>query len=154
MITEPLVIEGLAGPVVVSTNMFSGKSTVTVGGIPAQRTGRSVFQLPTDNGGTVPAKVQAAKMFDPYPVIEISGSKHRTGPASPLWMTVVSLLPIALVIGGALGATLGVLGVFSNLAIARSNQSTVSKLLLMIAVLIVAVVAYLVLAAALTLAID
>lgn len=150
MITEPLVIDGLAGSVVVNTNMFSGKSTVTVGGVPAQSTGRSLFELPTADGGTVSAKVRGAKMFDPYPVIEINGSKHRTGPASPLWMTVVSLLPVVLVVGGAVGAIIGVLAVFSNLAVARSGLSTIVKLFLMIGILVVAVLAYLVFAVALT----
>lgn len=144
MITDPIVIDGLAGPVVVTTNMMSGKSTVTVGGIPAQGTGRGRFQLPTADGGAVEAKVHAAKMIDPYPVIEINGTKHRTGPASPVWMTVLSLLPIVLLVGGALGAVIGVVAVFSNLAIARTAQSTAAKVVLMVVVLVGAVVSYLV----------
>lgn len=145
MRTEPVTIDGLAGPVVVTMNTFTGRSSLTVGGVPANGTRRGNYTLPTANGGTVAARVRA-NLLDPYPTIEIAGVKHRTGPAVPVLLRVLSLLPLVLVVGGAIGGAMGGLGAVGNLALARGSQSTAVKAAMMIMVLVGAAVAYLVIA--------
>lgn len=154
MRSDPIVIDWLGGRAVVDTNMFSGTTSVTVGGIPAQGAPRGNYELTTASGGTVPAKVRVTP-FHPYPTIETNGGKYRTGPASSIVMTVVGLLPLALVfVGEGLGGAVGAGGAVANVAIARSSRSTVMKVLLMVVVFVVAVAAYLVVAAAVLSAIS
>lgn len=133
MRTAPVTIAGLAGPVVVEHNSFTGKSTVQVGSSWAEAQGRGWFLLPTAAGGTVRGRVRKP-LVDPYPSVEIDGFKHRTGPESPVLLKVLTLLPLALMIGGLFGALLGVLGITANLAIARGPQSTGAKAALMLLV--------------------
>lgn len=143
MRTEPTTIQGLAGPVVVDMNTLTGKSTLTVGGVPAQGRRRGHYLLPTADGGTVEARVRAT-LLDPYPILHIDGAKHRTGPASPLVLRVLGLLPLLLLaVGGAVGGALGALGVIANLAVQRSSQSTAVKAMVMLAVLAAVTLAYL-----------
>lgn len=147
MRTEPVTIRGLAGPVVVTMNTFTGRSSVTVNGAPVQGGRRGGYDLPTANGGTVPAKVRA-NLLDPYPIIEVGGVKHRTGPQVPAALRVLTLLPLILVLGGAIGGLLGGVGAVTNLAVARTRQSTAAKAGIMVLVLLAAAVAYVVVASA------
>src|SRR4051794_36151972 len=55
MRTEPMVVEGLAGPVVLDVNAFTGKHSVTVGVQQVRGTRRGNYTLPTLDGRTVPA---------------------------------------------------------------------------------------------------
>jgi len=145
--SEPLAIRGLAGPVVVEANNFTGRYTVTVGGRPAPRIGRARYALPAAGGGTVKAVVRGG-FFDPYPSLEINGLKHRTGPPVPMPLRILALVPIVLVGFGALGGLIGAFGVIANLAVARLPQSPLVKALLMLGVLALAVVTFAVLASA------
>jgi hypothetical protein len=148
--TEPVDIEGLAGPVVVTVNRLTGKPSITVGGHPATRIRRATYTLPTADGGTVAARLRTS-LADPYPIIEIAGVKHRTGPSVPLALRVLALLPIALVaVGGAIGGAIGVVGVIGNLAILRGARSAAVNAVLLIVVLVAAVVAWTIVVAALT----
>lgn len=143
MYTEPVTIEGVAGPVVVNSNAMTGKNTLTVGGAPVPGGRRGRFELPAVGGGTVPAKVRT-NLMDPYPTIEVAGVKHRTGPASPLVLKILGLLPFGLIAGGLVGALLGFAAVTTNLAVTRTDQPTVVKAVLMIVVLMAAIGAYLI----------
>ena len=104
MQTEPLTVAGLAGPVVVTTNSFTGRNTVTVGGQPAALIARRRYALPAANGRTVEGTV-SARFFDPYPTLELNGVRHRTGPEVPVALRILALVPIALAgLGGLVGA--------------------------------------------------
>jgi hypothetical protein len=149
MRTEPMTIDGLAGPVVITVNSFTGKHSVTVGGHPASGTRRGIYTLPTVDGRTATAKLRSS-LLEPHPSLEIAGVRHRSGPALPLALRVLALLPAVLVIGGVIGGLIGALGILGNLAIARGQQSTVVKALLMIGILVVAIVAFSLVAAAIS----
>jgi hypothetical protein len=151
--TEPLVIAGLAGPVVLAFGFLGTKFSITVGGRPATRTGRGRYSLPAAGGGAVEATVRSG-LLDAYPTLEIDGVKHRTGPMVPLPLRVLALVPIVLVgFGGLVGGLIGALGVMVNMAIARLPASAVVKALLMLGVLVVTVVVWIVVAGAIGLAI-
>jgi hypothetical protein len=149
MRTEPMVVEGLAGPVVLDVNAFTGKHSVTVGVHQVKGSRRGNYTLPTLDGQTVAAKLHSS-LLDPHPSIEINGVRYRTGPSLPLALRVLVILPLVLLIGGLIGGLIGALGVGANLGIARAQQSTVVKTLLMIVVLIVTVLVFAVLAAAIS----
>ena len=153
MNTEPISIDGVAGPIVVTTHAFWGRPAVTVGGLPALRTGKRQYTLPVTAGGAVEATLRSG-FADPYPTLEINGVKHRSGPPVPLALRVLALVPIALIgFGGLLGGLIGGLGVMANLAVASQPRSAVVKALLMLGVLVVAVVVWIVVAAAIGLAV-
>ncbi|NEA36217.1 hypothetical protein [Streptomyces sp. SID13031] len=147
MRTEPMVVEGLAGPVVLAVNAFTGKHSVTVGGYQVSGTRRGNYTLPTADGRTVAAKLHSS-LLDPHPSIEIAGVRYRTGPSLPVAVRVLVVLPLVLLVGGLIGGLIGAIGVGANLGIARGQQSTAVKSLLMIGVLILTVVVFVVLAAA------
>jgi len=139
MNTEPITIDGVAGPIVVTTNAFWGHPVVTVGGVPAPRTGRGQYALPAATGGAVDATVRAA-LTDPYPTLEVNGVRHRTGPRVPVVLRVLALLPFLLAVGGALGGLVGALGVVANLAVARTRSPAIVRALIMIGIGVVAYV--------------
>jgi hypothetical protein len=142
-----MVIDGIAGPVAVTVNPFTGRHTVTVGGHPAAATGRRTVALPTTDGRTVTATVHSG-LVDPYPTIEIAGVRYRTGPSLPVGLRVLALLPLVLLIGGLIGGAIGGLGVVINLAIARRSRSTALTSLLMIMVFAIAVITFMFVVAA------
>ncbi|RZU72178.1 hypothetical protein EV384_0523 [Micromonospora kangleipakensis] len=125
MRTEPIVIDRVDGPVTVEVNTF-GNPRVLVGGIPG--TGRrDVFDLPAVGGGTVRAKLKT-KLLDAYPVIEIDGVNHRTGPETPVVLRILIMIPFLLAIkGGLIGGAFGVVGFVGNHSIARNDRSTGAK---------------------------
>jgi hypothetical protein len=127
----------------VEMNTFTGRGTISVGGIP-EHGRRGIFELPAEGGGRVRAKLRAS-LLDPYPTIEVDGVKHRTGPESPIILRLLGLLPFGLVfVGGLIGGLIGGVGVCVNLAVARGKQSMAVKALLMTLVLMGAALAYLV----------
>jgi hypothetical protein len=147
--TEPISIDGVAGPIVVTTNAFWGRSAVTVGGVPTPRTGKRQYALPAAAGGAVEATVRSA-FADPYPTVEVNGVQHRTGPSIPVVLRVLVPLPILLVaVGGALGGLIGALGLVANLAVARTRTPPVVKALIMVGVSVVAYLLWLAIAVAL-----
>jgi hypothetical protein len=145
----PITIDGVAGPVVVTTPTLWGKPSLTVGGQPAARVGSRQYLLPATAGGTVDAALRTG-FADPYPSVEINGVRHRTGPKVPVVLRVLALLPILLVAGGALGGLIGALGVVANLAVARTRIPSVAKAPIMIGVGAVAFLVWLAVAAALS----
>jgi len=146
--TEPITIDGVAGPVVVSTNMFWGHPVVTVAGQPATRAAKRQYDLPASAGGTVPATLRTG-VADPYPTVEVNGVRHRTGPKVPMVLQILALLPIALVaIGGLLGGLLGALAFAVNVLVARTRLHAALKALLMLVIGAVAFVILLVIAGA------
>ncbi|MET7948435.1 hypothetical protein [Micromonospora sp. NPDC005324] len=153
MNTEPLHVAGVAGPIVVATKAFFGHPAVTVGGVPAPRTGKR-YALPTVDGGVVQATVRVA-FADPYSTVQVNGVQHRTGPSIPVFLRILVLLPILLfTVGGLLGALVGALGVAANLTIVRSRMTTAVKALAMVGVVVGTVIVWLTIAVALNAALS
>lgn len=150
--TEPISIDGVAGPIVVTTNAFRARPVVTVSGVPAPRTGGHQYALPAAGGGAVEATVRSA-FADPYPTVEVNGVRHRTGPSVPAALRVLTLLPILLMVavGGALGGLIGALGFVVNVgAVTRIRTPTAVKALIMVGVSAVAFVLWLAVAVVVT----
>lgn len=98
--TEPISIDGVAGPIVVTPRALWGQPTVSVGGVTVSRSGRRQYTLPAVDGGAVKATVRTT-FTDPYPTAEVNGVQHRTGPSLPVILRVLTPLPILLItIGG------------------------------------------------------
>lgn len=144
MQTRPIMIDGIAGPVVVESNFFD-RCKVTVNGVPV--TGRRRrFPLPTTEGRTIEARVRTT-LVDPHPVIEIGPERYRTGPEVPKTLQLLTVLPFGAIMVGVAGAGVGGMvggivagaGVAVNQAISRSTRSTWAKGALMVVVSLVAV---------------
>ncbi|WP_123826997.1 hypothetical protein [Micromonospora globispora] len=135
MRTEPIHINGLAGPVVVATQTL-GAAKIMVGEQNATRTRRNRYLLPAADGTLVDATLSSG-LFDPWPSIDIAGVKHRTGPRIPVLLQILIALPFLLVLagGGLIGGLIGGTAMVINIAIARGRQSTPVKALLMLCVL-------------------
>lgn len=142
MKTDPIIIDGVAGPVVVTLPTFFGTHALLVGGQPAPRIRRRRYALPTTTGGTVEALLRTG-FADPYPTVEVNGARFRTGPQTPVALRVLTLLPLLLVpIGGCLGGLIGALGFIANVTVARTRIPSAAKALSMIGVSAVALVAW------------
>ncbi|SCL33723.1 hypothetical protein GA0070624_4806 [Micromonospora rhizosphaerae] len=148
MRTEPIQIDGLAGPVVVTAPNFRPAS-ITVGDQTATRTRANNYLLPAADGTMKEAKLHGG-LFDAYPTIEIAGVKHRTGPAVPALLQILAVLPFVVFIfvlrGGLIGGLIGGIAMGVNLGIARGARSTPAKAGLMICVLAGGAVALLMIA--------
>lgn len=146
MQTEPVTIDGVAGPVVVDSNVLTGRCAVTVNGTAVPRQRRR-FALPTTYGDPVEATVRTS-LVDPYPVIQLGPKRYRTGPQIPQLLQVLTVLPFGAillgltgaVVGGLLGGVVAGAGVAVNQTISRSGQSTATKAGLMFTVLVMVLV--------------
>jgi hypothetical protein len=147
--TEPLNVRGLAGPLVVTHNFLTGRLTMTVGGRPAERIGRTRrYALPAAGGGTVEGEVRGG-FFDPYPSVYVGGVAHRTGPLVPVALRVLALLPVLLLLGGLLGGLVAALGVAVNQVVVRLSQPNMLKAVMMLGVAVGCYIVWYILAAAL-----
>ena len=72
---------------------LTGKHSMTGGGQPAAGNRRGHYNLPTDDGRTVGARLRVS-LLDPYPTIEIAGVKHRTGPGLPVALRILGAAPV------------------------------------------------------------
>jgi hypothetical protein len=142
MRTEPVNIDGLAGPLVVELTPITGRHSIMVDGEPTSGKPSGEYLLPLANGGLIEARLRRG-VLDPYPRIEIDGVAHRTGPSVPMPLRALALLPLALiVVHGLVGAVLGVAGLAANLAIMRTAWSVPVRAALMVAVFAVAIAAF------------
>ena len=127
MRSGPIFIDGIAGPVLVDSKFWNGKQLVTVDGVQIPTTGRRRFPLPTTDGATVDARVTSS-LVSPYPTIEIAGVKHEMGPALPIVLKVLILLPAVLLLGGgALGGLIAAMAILANARIAAWTNSSAVK---------------------------
>ncbi|MFC7548160.1 hypothetical protein [Plantactinospora sp. GCM10030261] len=153
MRTPEVVIEGLAGPLIVDVTAFGGPPTVCVSGEPVPRV-QDTYLLPLANGGQVAGRLRRYAL-DPYPTIEIDGEKHRTGPAVPVGLRILALLPLALVgLGGLVGGLFGIAGLASNMIILRKSWPVVTRAAAMAGVLAVAATLALAIPAMIAVALD
>lgn len=134
-----LTIPGVAG--IVSTDyafwsgyrFFVGGTRVKLHGFPRNR-----LTLP-GVAGPVEAKVKAG-LNRAYPALVVDDREYPTGPETPVALQVLGLLPLLTLIlaQGFIGFAVAFGGVFVNLAIARTEQSTGAKVALMVATLVAA----------------
>lgn len=129
----PTVVPGVDGTVVATVNQISGRTALTVDGIPFARGPRRTWHLPATGGGLVPAKIRA-RFHQPYPALLVRGQAHRLGPTAPTAVSVLIMLPIVGVAFGVLGILLAMVGVQANAAIWRGEGSTGFKVAMMAAV--------------------
>jgi hypothetical protein len=87
-------------------------------------------------------------------VVTEDGTRIPAGPVTPMWMTIVLILPFLLFFCGLIGALVGAAGVGINGLIARTDRSLPLKVLAMLIVLAVAIVAWVVAAGAFLRATD
>jgi hypothetical protein len=155
LVRTETVIEGLAGPLVIARNEFTGRYSVSVGGQAVAGGRNREYQLPTRDGGTVAARIHRPKLLDPFPTFEVAGVPYRTGPRVPAGLMVLALAPLVLVgFGGLLGGLVAALGIVANLRVARGAQPAAVKVGVMAAVLVATAVTWLILAALLRAAVS
>ena len=142
MAGTPIAVSGVNGPVVVTSNAFTGQHTVTVDGQPIPRGKGGTYQLPSSDGGGVEANVSSS-FFNPSPA-HLPGSSRQeiaSGPPLPMVLQILMLLPLGLVfVGGLIGGLIGALGVGVNTLVARSDYSTMVKVLMMLGILAAAII--------------
>ncbi len=142
-----LSLPEVSGPIVIDTNMWSGRHQVEVAGQPAAPLGRNVFDLPASAGGTVQGRVRFHYLRRPFPALEIGGVLHPTGPAVPTWLAIIALLPIVLlVVGGLLGGLLAAGAIVGNVAVLRTRMGVGAKAGAVAGIILAAVVVFVVLA--------
>lgn len=128
------------------TSIWTGKSKLWKDG--------ELFERSSDKGkpfiiisesGEVHRIYPKPDLPDLIPTLEINGVKHRIVQRLPWYQYVLALSPILMLfIGGALGAIAGLLTSLYNLQIFRTEGSDILKYLKVIAVSILAYIAYLV----------
>ncbi|MCY1137148.1 hypothetical protein OWR29_03995 [Actinoplanes sp. Pm04-4] len=154
MRTEPITIDGVAGPVVVTTGRFGGAARVEVNGEVVPQLGDRHHRLPATGGGTVEAVVRGGT-FDPYPTVEVGGVKHRTGPKVNGVVQALAFAPMIMAItSGLVGGLVGLAGVLANATLLRSRLRPGAKVLAVIGVDLAVIVVAVALAMAVRHAID
>lgn len=134
--TEPLEIDGIAGPLVLTINTFTGKHSMTAGQQElVSRQGW--YTIPTVDGGVVEGRLRSS-LFETYPMLEIEGVRHRTGPVVPLVLKILMLLPVVLLYSGCPGGLMAGIAITTNMAITRTRLHTAIRAAMMVGVLIVA----------------
>ncbi len=118
------------GSVVVESNAWSGSPRLLQDGQPVARdprTGEYVLRRP--NGKTVVARLrQRAGGLDPLPTLEVDGQDVHIGRPLAIYEWVWVGLPLLLiVVGGGIGAAVGVVAAWLNAGIFRSDRTTATK---------------------------
>ncbi len=119
---KPILVDGVTGPVTVTTNVFGGDVRLFVHGRPVPQEVVIVpeFRLPLAAGGTAAARVHLGPA-DPCPSIEVGGRRYRSEPRPSVLLRVLALLPLVLALGGLVGVLLGVLALVANVALVRAQ---------------------------------
>ncbi|WP_338813336.1 hypothetical protein V9L05_18400 [Bernardetia sp. Wsw4-3y2] len=113
----------------IEKSIWTGKSKLHKDNVLVERSKEKgkPFLIPTDSGQVVKAYPRSASDFTP--TLEIDGVKHHVASKLEWFQYVLGGLPMLLVIvGGALGALIGMLGVYISYDIFRQNSSTLSYL--------------------------
>ncbi len=132
---------------------FVQGAAIVTDGKAAPRKGRT-FTL-SDNAGAPVAFQLKGNIFDPIPAVLVGGQTIRLARPLAWYEYVWILLPLALiVVGGLLGALCGGVAVLVNARLIRSAQPAWARYGLGLLVILAAVVAWLALAAVITLAIG
>lgn len=83
------------------------------------------YLLEDDNGSQ--AIVEVKSVIDPIPTIVIDGENISLAPPMTWYEYVLSYLPLLLLIGGMIGAVVGVVGATINASIIRGHGSTLAR---------------------------
>lgn len=142
MLTDPVHLPDVAGPVVVKYDLWWGRHAVIVNGAQIPKVGRNEFDLPTTTGGTVRAHLKTS-WIKPFPTLVLRDQDYPLGPDTPAYLTVLTMLPVLGVLGGLLGIVVGIAALTVNTSIVRSRLTNGVKALALLGVFAVAVVTYL-----------
>ena len=110
----PFRIPGTDGPDLVIRRSELRGISVLVNGVKLPPSSRAGWTIPMADGSGTAMRVTG--QYTGMRVL-VNGAEIPLEPAIPRWMTVLMLLPIALLIGGLLGGLIGGLGVVVNRAI-------------------------------------
>ncbi len=139
-----------AGSVVVESSSWGGAPRLLQDGQLAERGPRhGEYVLRRRDGGTATARMRLrAGGLDPLPTLEVDGTVYPVGQPIPLYTWVWIGLPLLLlIVGGAIGAAVGVVASWLNAGIFRSERSLPVRYALSAAVNLAAVGVYAVLSA-------
>lgn len=123
----PVEIEGIAGPVVVHTRAV-GRPTVLAGGVPVPRLRGNAYLLPTDDGTeAVPVLVRPGRGMSPYPRLVLGDEVYETGPAPPLWLQLLAVLPVLPAFLGGAAAFVGFVGIVVSWLLLRRPWTVAAR---------------------------
>jgi hypothetical protein len=142
MMTDPVQLPDVAGPVAVKYDLWWGRHAVVVDGVKVPKVGRNEFDLPTTTGGTVRARLKTS-WIKPFPTLVLRDQAYPLGPDTPAYLTVLTMLPVLGVLGGLLGIVVGFAAITANTGIVRTGLANGLKALALLGVFAVAVVIYL-----------
>src|SRR5690606_3747690 len=130
----------------IETSIWTGKSKLWKDGELYERSSDQgkPFLIPTESGELY--RIYPKSSFpDLIPSLEINGIKHTIVEKLPWPQYALALLPMILIfIGGGLGGAIGAVSTIYNLQIFRTKDSDIIKYLNVVAVSILAYIAYLV----------
>lgn len=96
--TQPLYVDEVDGPIVVSTGRRGWLGVdfmIEVDGEPAERVDSTRWMLPGTDGTPQPAMLRG-KPWDVFPTLVVAGQDVRTGPTMPWWLVLLAALPAIL----------------------------------------------------------
>ena len=114
----PLRLPGVTGPVLVRSRLL-GRPTVLVDGRPARRVRGSTFELNSRAGRPLRATVAPGRWMSPYPRLLVEGEVYETGPAPPVGLQLLAVVPGLAIFLGGLGMFLAVAGLVASVAVLR-----------------------------------
>jgi hypothetical protein len=149
-----MTIPGVAGTISTQYGFWSGYR-FTIGGQRVKPHGFPRRLTLPGADGPIEAKLKGG-WLSAHPVLIVGGAAFSTGPVAPRVQRILAVLPLAafLLVQGALGALLAVGGTAINMGIVRSERPGGAKVALMVANLVAVVVIDLVLAIAVTSALN
>jgi hypothetical protein len=124
----PVLIPGLENRVCVRMRSITGRSGFVVDGVLA-RPVRGVVEV-TDAAGRIRKLRLKGLPFDPCPRVAVDGVIIDVCPRLSTWVTMLCMIPLALILCGAVPAVLGVFAVCANFRIARTGVREPLKLVL------------------------
>ncbi|WP_375561780.1 hypothetical protein ACE193_04295 [Bernardetia sp. OM2101] len=140
----------------IETSIWTGKPNLKKNGIQVERSNEKgkPFLISTDTGKTVKA-YHKTSFPDFAPTLEIDGIKHQVTPQLKWFQYILGGLPILLVfVGGAIGGLVGMFATAINFNIFRQDNSSTSKYLKVIGIIIASYTIYFVCAILITMLIQ
>jgi hypothetical protein len=139
----PFRIPGTSRPDIVVSRSFLGTVAVRVDGAPvkATRRQRNLYPIPLPDGSTDDMILSGQWTGLRAQIHGQTIALER--PLSP-WELVLTLLPLALIVGGAVGAVIGLIGSAVSTQIVRQADSVLTRIVLPIGIGAASVAAYVV----------
>ncbi|MET0698803.1 MAG: hypothetical protein ABWY93_03980, partial [Mycobacterium sp.] len=92
MQTDSLTIPGIPGPVTAQVNAWTGGCRLFIGGEKVPTTRRGRFEIAGPQG---PVQGRLLTPYtDAFPKVEVGGVVYPTGPATPIGLRILALLPV------------------------------------------------------------